>query len=251
VTNTPDRVEYPAFWVPGTNLIGVSSYNPAESDGLPAWQLTFVRLDGSGYEVVDQGAMWGSPAVSPDGATVAYDVSGEARLYRIGAGVEGFDPAQYGLTGVEKISAPAFSPDGKKLAWWVGGSLNGGEWQAALAVFDLDAGSVTLIHPYTPISGEGFINPVWSPDGQWIASQVIGDGSRSALWVFKADGYDERLIGDGAAPVWSPASNALLFITWGNGPAFEGALNRVILTDWSMSQVALPAGSFPLAWING
>ncbi|NUM47861.1 MAG: PD40 domain-containing protein [Anaerolineales bacterium] len=248
LTNTPDRVEYPAFWVPGTDWVGLSSHNPAESDGLPMWQLTFVRLDGSGYEVVDPGAMWGVPAASPDGVTVAYDVDGAARLYRIGSGVEGFDPAQYGLTGVEKISAPAFSPDGKQLAWWVSGPLNGGNTQVALAVFALEAGTVTLIHPYTPISGEGFSNPVWSPDGQWLASNVIGDGSRSALWVFKADGSEEHLLGDGAQPVWSPASNALLFITWGSGPAYEGALNRVVLGDWGIAPLSLPLGSFPLAW---
>ncbi|MCB9136355.1 MAG: PD40 domain-containing protein [Anaerolineales bacterium] len=249
LTNTPDRVEYPAFWVPGTNLIGVSSHNPTEDTGLPAWQLTLVGLDGS-YEVVDDGAMWGNPAASPDGTLVAYDVNGEGRLYHIGSGVSAFDPAQYGLTGVERISAPAVSPDGQKLAWWVNGALNGGIQQTALAVFDLSAGNVILLHPYTPISGEGYSNPVWSPDGQWIASNVIGEESRSALWVFKADGSDEHLLGDGAAPVWSPASNALLFITWGNSPTYQGALNRVIVGDWGVFSAALPAGSFPLAWMG-
>ncbi len=251
LTNTPDRVEYPEFWIPGTDLIGLSSYDPTESDGLPAWQLTFVPLDGSGYEVVDLGAMGGSPAVSPNGSVMAYDADGEARLYRIGSGVEGFDPAQYGLNGVEKISAPAFSPDGTKLAWWVGGSLTGGEWQNALAVFDLGAGTYTLLHPYAPLAGEGFINPVWSPDGLWLASSVIGEGSRSALWVFKADGSEEHLIGDGAQPVWSPASNALVLMQWGDGPAQESMAIRVVLNEWSMSALALPAGSLPLAWTSG
>jgi hypothetical protein len=250
LTNTPDRIEYPAFWVPGTDWVGLSSHNPAEDTGLPAWQLTFIHLDGSGYEVVDQGAMWGSPAVSPNGDLVAYDVSGEGRLYRIGSGVEGFDPAQYGLAGVEKISAPAFSPDGQKLAWWVSGALIGGETQTALAVFDLQAGSVTPLHAYVPISGEGFSNPVWSPDGQWLASNVMGENSRSALWVFKADGSEEHPLGDGANPVWSPASNALVFIQWTGGPAWEGVLNRVVIGEWGVVPLALPAGSFPLAWVN-
>ena len=251
LTNTPDRVEYPAFWVPGTDLVGLSSYNPAESDGLPAWQLTFVRLDGTGYEVVDLGAMWGSPAVSPNGDVVAYDVGGEPRLYRIGSGVEAFDPAQHGLSNFNTFSAPAFSPDGTKLAWWVSGPVNDGGTQVALAVRDLAADTVALLYVYTPISGEGFINPVWSPDGQWIAANVIGDGSRNALWVFKADGNEQHLIGDGAEPVWSPASNALLFIQWTGGAAWEGVLNRVVLGDWSMSPLAMPAGSLPLAWVSG
>lgn len=250
LTNTPDRIEYPAFWVPGTDLVGVSSHNPAEDTGLPAWQLTFVHLDGSGYEVVDQGAMWGSPAVSPKGDVAAYDVDGQARLYRIGSGVEGFDPAQYGLTGVEKIAAPAFSPDGTKLAWWVYGALNGGEAKTALAVFDLQAGNAILLHPYTPISGEGYSNPVWSPDGQWLASNVIGEESRSALWVFKADGSEEHLLGDGASPVWSPASNALVFIRWTDGPAWQGILNRVLIRDWESAPLALPVGAFPVAWMS-
>ncbi|GAB4581370.1 MAG: hypothetical protein Fur0022_41170 [Anaerolineales bacterium] len=248
LTNTVDRVEYPAFWVPGTDLVGLSSYNPAESNGLPAWQLTFIRLDGSGYEVVDMGAMWGSPAVSPNGDVVAYDVSGEPRLYRIGSGVEAFDPAEHGLENFETFSAPAFSPDGTKLAWWVSGSLSDGGTQVALAVRDLAADTVALLHVYTPISGKGFINPVWSPDGQWLAANVLGESGRNALWVFKADGNEKHLIGDGAEPVWSPTSNALLFIQWTGGAAWEGVLNRVVLSDWSMSPLPLPVGSLPLAW---
>ncbi|NJN43530.1 MAG: hypothetical protein HC806_01495 [Anaerolineae bacterium] len=164
LTQTPDRVEYPAAWVPGTEWVALSSYGleqDASGSFFPPdalqWQLTLVRLDGSGYAVVDPDAMWGAPAASPNGAVVAYDVGGQPRLYRPGTGVESFDPTQFGLTGVEKISAPAFSPDGTKLAWWVGGLLENAEWRNALAIFDLKGGGYTLLHPLCAV-GRGRIH---------------------------------------------------------------------------------------------
>ena len=260
LTNTPDRVEYPAAWIPGNDLVVLSSYGlqqDANGNFFPPdaieWQLTFAHTDGSGYEVVDTDGMWGVPAVSSEGDLVAYDVSGVARLYRIGSGVEAFDPAQYGLTGVEKISAPAFSPDGSKLAWWVGGPLNGGNWQNAVAIFDLQESSYRLLHPYAPVSGEGFSNPIWNPNGEWIASQVIGDGERSALWVLKADGSNEINLGNGAYPVWSPSGNVLLYTLWpdNGGPAYEATTMRFVLSDQSITALNLPVGGIPLGWLNG
>ncbi|HNB53070.1 MAG TPA: hypothetical protein PK530_14065, partial [Anaerolineales bacterium] len=140
--------------------------------------------------------------------------------------------------------------EGTKLAWWVYGALNGGEAKTALAIFDLEGKSVIILHPYTPISGEGYSNPVWSPDGQWLASNVMGEDSRSALWVFKADGTEEQRLGDGANPVWSPGSNALVFIQWTDGPAWQGILNRVLISDWMAAPLSLPPGTFPIAWMS-
>jgi len=90
--------------------------------------------------------------------------------------------------------APAFSPDGRRLAVVVRGDL-----------WTLDADGThgkQLTRTPGPESA-----PTWSPDGRLLAFARAG-----AVWTIRADGRGEqRLVPDAAAPSWSPDGRRVAF----------------------------------------
>jgi Tol biopolymer transport system component len=255
LTNTPDRFEFdPLFWPANPQTIVFGSVSAEEGLGMSAGHLTLMRLDGSGYLVLEpEASSIGAASLSPDGTTIAYETADQAWLYSEGSGKVAFDPAAYGVTGVERALSPAWSPDGSRLAWWIGGRLNGAaDYSLSLAVFDLAGGEATLLHPYTPIGGGGWpINPVWDPSGEWLATQTISEaGTKGNLWVLKADGGDEVNLGNGAYPVWDPQGSGLIYVEWGQG-SFEDSVDKLThIGDWALQDLQLQPGSMPFAWLE-
>lgn len=128
-------------------------------------------------------------------------------IYRWDVGTEAFDPAEYGIP-VEKLFQPAWSPDGRYLAWKVAGDfLGNGSTQIGVAVFDLEARTAELFHVYQPVGGGMFAHYVeWSPDGQWLAfvthNEDASTGRRPNLWVLRPEEGLEVKIGQGDIPAW-------------------------------------------------
>jgi serine/threonine protein kinase/Tol biopolymer transport system component len=83
---------------------------------------------------------------------------------------------------------PAWSPDGRRLAFVASPPANLGQRQ--IYTIDADGGSRTQL-----TSGPGpHTNPVWSPDGKWIAYLAQEGSSDWQVWAMRTDGSEPRQI---------------------------------------------------------
>lgn len=197
--------------------------------GVGDFQLYTMRSDGSHVQqqtfppgFVDAFA-W-----SPDGVTVVYtkNVAGGQRLYRLTLaetprqaeagdmtmtfnGEEIFLPQNYGYFTI----SPAWSPDGRELAFYAVGSGQPGVYRAAV---DSLSDGIRLVEGTT-----GFTSDLaWSPDGRWIAFTQDTEGRGDLFRVSMTEpAAAERLTSDPAyevSPAWLPDSRRLLFARGGD-----------------------------------
>lgn len=175
----------------------------------------------------------GEPALSPDGKRIAFvQGHGEKGSHILTAAVDGSDWKQ--LTEGEHFNwTPRWSPDGKRLLFETTRhetpetSGNGGKRD--LYVMDADGKNLTHLTPnswghhasWSPdgkqiayMNGAIFVmnsdgsgkkdiskgktrdsEPVWSPDGQWIAFTRTPKGSNAMdIWIMKSDGTEQRQV---------------------------------------------------------
>jgi TolB protein len=220
-------------------------------------RLAAADVDGTGYRLLDdyQDVGPGEFSPSPDGKLVAFGGGGVGWVYWWGAGTDPFDPVSYGLTGTKElqIGSPAFSPDGARLAWVVGGGLAAdGGYRIGIGVFDLEARTARLVHPYAPVGRGGWPPaPVWSPDGRWLAFAAWAqDQNETGIWVVSADGEQELAhhLGPGYNPVWSPNGTWLAY----NHTPQEGETGRWIAAADMSSRypLNLPSDAYVVDWIS-
>lgn len=155
----------------------------------------------------DKGARW-----SPDGRKIAFisDRTGEEELWLVsqdGSGERGSnEPEQLTSGGKAMRYAPAWSPDGKRLAF---SDKDGKLWVLTLAGRKL-----------VEVADEprGFLNDFsWSPDGAWLA-YTLSDGELvRSIWIWSAaDGRARRATGevfDESSPAWDPDGRYLFFLS--------------------------------------
>lgn len=108
---------------------------------------------------------------------------------------------------------PAWSPDGRKLAY---ASNKGGNWD--LYIYDLVSG---VTEPMTlDLSFQG--NPSWSPDGFWLVYESY-QGNNLDIYVLAVDGSrpPERLPASSPSadfsPAWSADGRHIAFTSWMDG----------------------------------
>ncbi len=177
------------------------SRRPAAATADAGWS-RFTRItDAAGEET--------SPALSPDGGTVAYAIrvggSWDIDAQRVG----GRNATALVSDPQRDERAPAFSPDGSRLAFH-DASGGGGIFTAGAT-----GESVRRVTEF------GF-DPAWSPDGKSIAfatEEVDNPASRkgeSTIYIVDAAGGPPRKVVDGDAvqPSWSPAGDRLVY--WSN-----------------------------------
>ena len=180
-----------------------------------------------------------SPAVSPDGGSVAFSALGDLWIMSLGE-----SPAR--ITDDPWVEVdPAWSPDGRSLVF---GSDREGE--VDLWLRDTDSGEERRI---TEGGGRA---AAWSPGGRQIA--FIG-GSDGGLRVLNISTGEARTVRSGlnnpGRPTWSPDGSQIgVSAHWRYSTRFREGVNRVLLIpvlrtaaeDQDLAVVGSAMGEFPL-----
>jgi Tol biopolymer transport system component len=154
-------------WLPDSSAIAFVS----DRDGAPAiWQIP--PLGGSAVKLLADGA---DPAISPDGARIAFSRAGPDGLPRIA--VAPLDnPSQVRVLtddedGLWGHTGPTWSPDGQTLCY--AGHKN-------LWLVPAEGGEATRL----TVDGAGDRNPVWLHDGRYILFSSVREDTM-ALWCVR------------------------------------------------------------------
>jgi Tol biopolymer transport system component len=213
--------------------------DPPGSPGTPAIYLA--DADGSHVRLLVAGER---PAWSPDGRRIAFQRDGS--IHVIGIDGRGEIPLGEGRE-------PAWAPDGHRLAFT---SHDG------IAVMRDDGSQVTTLlrHDFRDDtdapSYQGVGMPAWSPAGDLIAFEHLGDGDVIPVQIFvvNADGSDPRRATPTRGiqyaesdPSWSPDGSEIAFWSFGYGIAVVssagGTPRRIYQNDPAVSYGAKPVWS--------
>jgi len=139
---------------------------------------------------------------------IAYVISGTKngkKEYQLQlADSDGYNP-QTLLTSAQPLMSPAWSPDGRKLAY-----VSFENRRAAVFVQDIFAGTRTELSAFAGINGA----PSWSPDGQSMAVTLSRDGNPEIYSMRLSDRKLKRLTSSAAIdtePVWTPDGKNIVF----------------------------------------
>ncbi|MEO7102231.1 MAG: gamma-glutamyltransferase, partial [Gemmatimonadaceae bacterium] len=200
ITSGPAWDREPAWSADGKSLVFAS--NRDGSSHLYRVQLDVAGAQGaqsSSQRVTDSNEWESDPTVAADGTLTFVRGRGPtARIY-----VRSPDGKEQRLTKSKSGAelAPAFSPDGKQLAF-VAVAETGTRLRIAIMHSD---------STYTVVSNRDVEHPTWSPDGHRLAF-----GTRSGppgVWVTTPQGDYVNLVSDRrAAPAWSPNGATLALV---------------------------------------
>jgi Tol biopolymer transport system component len=182
-------------------------------------EVAVVAANGSGLRVLTHDKVTEyNPVWSPDGRQIAFvhpsahtssqiwvmtaDGTGQHAVTRLRT-----SPSFYALDNEPSLS---WSPDGKQIVFCAFPSSQGGHEQ--LYLVDVRTHAVKRL----PTVATGATDPVWSPDGRWIA--FVGADAPDQIFLMAAKSHQvHSLVSHGGAKVtglgiaWSPDSTRLVF----------------------------------------
>lgn len=172
------------------------------------------------------------------------------------ADADGYDPSgkpegESVLNSSEPIISPAWSPDGKELAY-----VSFEDQKAVVYTQDMASGKRRLIANFRGSNSA----PAWSPDGQTLAVTLSREGGSQLYLMSRTGGTPRRLTNSGAIdtePCFSPDGRTLYFVSDRGGspqiyrmPVAGGAAERVTFSgNYSISPAISPDGR-TLAYIS-
>jgi Tol biopolymer transport system component len=144
---------------------------------------------------------WMSLDVSPDGATIVFDLLGDLYTVPVAGG------RATRLTGGMAYDAqPRFSPDGARIAFT--SDRSGGDNLWILSTDGRDTVQVTRGNDH------GYISPEWTPDGQYLVATRTGGAGSAKLWLFHTGG------GSGVQLIQGPAQLTTVGAAFGPDPRY-------------------------------
>ena len=207
-TKTDHKIEQNPIWWPTDHLRVLYGYFNDRSDMTMGYgRLASIDITGhNDLTSMDEVVLGFFPAPSPDGETVAFQTNNNAWLYRVDNGLEAFDAATYGIS-VSYYYDASWSPDGKKLAWFISHEQEGQKY-FSLAIFDLEIKRSEILHSYISAGCSWYRTPLlWSPDGEWITFKEYcpEGGQDSRLLLLEVNGQEVIDISQMSGPVWKDA----------------------------------------------
>jgi Tol biopolymer transport system component len=222
--NLPDGVGWPS-WSPKDDRIAFSDIDTAEGYCCYISSLWRIGSDGRGLIRLVGNAI--TPAWSPGGRRIAYSEAHETSGSVIHViRPDGSDDRVAAAPGdYESYGDPTWSPDGERLAFWVGMAPDSGTEPSGIGIIS-DYGA----KPTFRLQGHSVSALAWSPLGREIA--FVEDGIVSLINVRT---NRVKRLRPGFTPTWSPDGKRIAFVR----PAFYGWSIYVMNRDGSRVRLLL------------
>lgn len=274
LTNTRAKPESQPAWSPSRREIAYTApigHDPLLGD---VWAIEVLDVATGRTRTLTAGPLDVAPDWSPDGQWLAFvsilggqGVPAGSSISLVRADGKDLQPLLE-LSGTALLQAPAWSPDGRRIAFSVGYAHGGELYEVEVATRQVRR---LLAHP-----GMDDLDPAWSPDGRYVAFASgfyhgAARRARHAIWLLDTVTGSAGTIAthpeyDLQNPAWSPDGREIVYFAEvkapPNGrwelyvvPAFGGAAARLLTTgvepDWDSfpaPEVGSPTATLPPAW---
>ena len=195
-------------WLDADHLI----YSSEHKGSFRLWSISRTGGDSRPVSVSGANPQW--PAISPDGHWLAFvEATNDASIWRLP--FQAANPSSAAESFIVSAGAdhsPAYSPDGKRIAFI---SNRSGSWQIWVA--DSDG---TDIRQLTDFKGSSVGTPRWSPDSRRLVFDALLEGP-SAIWLIDADGNNLHRLNNSPTreymPTWSRDGQWIYFSSLHDG----------------------------------